>query len=336
MLGELHLELEDSLNLKEKTNREGFIENSAYYELQYAMLCILSDFEAERNKDKKILRSVLSLPPGVSGTEPRKRKTTDELLDDLKAAVLEKKLEGQIGNLVDKVSESYRETRDVLLSSAGAGLGLVTVFHELERGVRNLHDAISSGQTIEHLTEQSKGLVSLLRGAMYMVSKGKMEKISASRLVSFACITQEFRFKYHKIKFINGFDNLPDRDFEVAGVRRMFTATLVNLIDNAIYWSSQTNSNESIIWVGPSQDLDGPSIIVADNGPGFFDSAEDIVQPFFSRKTDGMGIGLYYSDMVMKSHGGRLAFPEKFAVDIPKACDGAVVAMVFKRKSDAA
>ncbi|WHI44649.1 ATP-binding protein [Microbulbifer sp. TRSA001] len=335
MLGEVHLELEHSFNLKEKTNREGFIENAAYNELQYAMICILTEFEAERNKDKKVLRSVLSIPPGKPGNEPRKKKTTDELLNDLKATVHEKKLEAEIGDLVDQVSKSYKETRDVLLSSAGAGLGLVTVFHELERGVRNLHAAISEGESVDHLKEQSKGLVSLLRGAMYMVSKGKMEKISASRLVSYACITQELRFKHHNIKFVNGFENLKDLDFEIKGVRRMLTATLVNLIDNAIYWASQTESDQSIIWVGPSFDLDGPSIIVADNGPGFVDSPEDIVQPFFSRKTDGMGIGLYYSDMMMKSHGGRLSFPERHAVETPKACDGAVIAMVFKGVNDA-
>lgn len=332
MLGEVHLNLEESFNLKEKTNREGFIENTAFIELQYAMICVLTEFEAERNKDKKILRSVLSIPPGTTGVEPKKRKTTDELLDDLKATVIEKKLEGQIGGLVEQVTKSYRETRDVLLSSAGAGLGLVTVFHELERGVRNLHCAIESGQGVEQLKEQSKGLVSLLRGAMYMVSKGRMEKITASRLVSYACVTQELRFDYHKIKFINGFENLPEQDFEVTGVRRMLTATLVNLIDNAIYWSSQTDSEEAIIWIGPSHDLEGPAVVVADNGPGFLDSAEDVVQPFFSRKTDGMGIGLYYSDMIMKSHGGRLGFPERNAVEVPGACDGAIIAMVFKGK----
>lgn len=330
MLGEVHLNLEDSFNLREKTNREGFIENAAYYELQYAMLCILTEFEAERNKDKKILRSVLSIPPGSSDNKPRKRKTTDELISELQSIVHEKKLEPQIGDLVDKVSTSYKETRDVLLSSVGAGMGLVTVFHELERGVRNLHSSISSGESVEDLKEQSKGLISLLQGAMYMVSKGKMEKIPASRLVSFACSTQRLRFKYHKIKFINGFDNLPELDFNVKGIRRMLTATLVNLIDNAIYWCPQTEDDEPVIWVGPSADLDGNAIIVADNGPGFLDGPEDVVEPFFSRKTDGMGIGLYYSDMIMKSHGGRLSFPDQNAVDIPKKCNGAVVAMVFK------
>ncbi len=330
MLGEVNLDLEGSFNLKEKTNREGFIENDAFYELQYALLCILSEFEAERNKDKKVLRSVLTIPPGKMGNTPRKKKTTDELLVDLRTVMHEKKLENEIGTLVDQVTKSYQETKDVLLSSAGAGLGLVTVFHELERGVRNLHSAIVAEKDVGSLKEQSKGLVSLLRGAMYMVSKGRMETLSASRLVSYACITQELRFKYHNIKFINGFDNLKDQDFDITGVRRMLTAGLVNLIDNAIYWASQTESDQAYLWIGPSHDLEGPSIIVTDNGPGLIDSPEDMIQPFFSRKSDGMGIGLYYTDMIMKSHGGRLSFPEKHTVDTPSACDGAVIAMVFK------
>jgi hypothetical protein len=335
MLGEVHLKLEDSFNLQEKTNREGFIENDAYYELQYAMICILTEFEAERNKDKLILRDVLSLPPGQEHSEPRKRRTTDELLDDLKAVVIEKKLQPEIGNLVEQVTKSYLETKNTLLASAGAGLGLVTVFHELERGVRNLHHSISSDVSIDQLKEQSKGLISLLQGAMYMVSKGKMEKVSAARLVKFACLTQELRFLHHKIRFINGFENLADQDFEISGIRRMLTATLVNLIDNAIYWSSQTEAKEAVIWIGPNHDLEGPAIIVADNGPGFIDGAEDVVQPFFSRKTDGMGIGLYYSDMIMKSHQGRLSFPERNAVEVPSACTGATVAMVFKGNKNA-
>lgn len=335
MLGEIYLDLENSYNLNEKTNREGFIENDAYRELQYAMICVLTEFEAERNKDKKLLRQALSVPPGMNNDQPRKKKTTDELISDLKTIVLEKKLDSTVSDLVDRVSKSYVETRDVLLSSAGAGLGLVTVFHELERGVRNLHAAISSDMAVDKLKEQSKGLISLLRGAMYMVSKGSMEKISASKLVSYACLTQELRFPYHKIKFINGFDNLKDLDFEIKGVRRMLTATLVNLIDNSIYWSSQTSSDQAIMWIGPSHDLEGPAIVVADNGPGLLDSPEDLVQPFFSRKVEGMGIGLYYSDMIMKSHGGRLSFPERNSIEIPKVCDGAIVAMVFKGHKDA-
>jgi hypothetical protein len=330
ILGQIHLDIEKSVNLTEKTNREGFIENDAYSELQYAVLCVLSEFEAERNKDKRILRDVLEIPPGSKNKKVKRKKSTEELLNDLKQIVLEKKYENELGDLVKQVTTTYVETRDVLMSAAGAGLGLVTVFHELERGVRNLHSAIEEELSVSKLKQLSKELVSLLKGAMYMVSRSRMEKISASQLVTYASSSQALRFKYHNIEFKNGFDNLPGQDFSIKGIRRMLTACLVNLIDNSIYWTEENTSGKRIIWVGPGHDLEGPAIVVADSGSGFIDAPEDIVQPFFSRKGDGMGIGLYYTDMVMKSHRGRLSFPEKGAVDVPKVCDGAVVALVFE------
>ena len=330
ILGQIHLDIEQSTHLKEKTNREGFLENDAFYELQYAVLCALTDFEAERNKDKRLLRDVLETPPGFSKKKIKRKKSTEELLGELKQIVIEKKYEKDLGGLVNQVSDTYTKTRDVLMSAAGAGLGLVTVFHELERGVRNLNSAIEEELSIDKLKQQSKELISLLKGAMYMVSRSKMEKIPASKLVNYACLSQSLRFKYHNIEFKNGFENLADKDFEIKGIRRMLTACLVNLIDNAIYWTEENTSGKRIIWVGPSHDLEGPAIVIADTGSGFIDAAEDVIQPFFSRKGEGMGIGLYYTDMIMKSHRGRLSFPERDAVEVPKICDGAVVALVFE------
>ena len=330
ILGQIHLDIAQSIHLKEKTNREGFVENEAFEELQHAVLCVLTDFEAERNKDKRLLRDALETSPGKSNKKIKRKKSTEELLDDLKCVVIEKKYENDLGGLVKQVSETYAQTRDVLMSAAGAGLGLVTVFHELERGVRNLHSSIEEEFSINKLKQQSKELIALLKGAMYMVSRSKMEKIPASKLVNYACLSQSLRFKYHNIEFKNGFESSPDKDFEIKGIRRMLTASLVNLIDNAIYWTEENSTGKRIIWVGPSHDLEGPTIIVADTGSGFIDAAEDVIQPFFSRKGEGMGIGLYYTDMIMKSHRGRLSFPDRGAVDVPNVCDGAIVALVFE------
>ena len=52
--------------------------------------------------------------------------------------------------------------------------------------------------------------------------------------------------------------------------------------------------------------------------------------PFFTRKPDGMGLGLYYANLAMELNGGYLAFPGQGEVDIPEEYDGAVVAMIFK------
>ncbi|WLG97091.1 ATP-binding protein [Pseudomonas sp. FP198] len=331
IIGEIHLELEGSPDLKEKTNREGFVENDAYNELVYAMLCIISQFEAERNKDKRLLKDALSTTPGPT-TGTMHKKGIEELLNDLEQSVLKnKELDIQIGEIVRGVGKSYRETRDVMLSAAGAGLGLVTVFHELERGVKGLNASIIERAPIEQLQKMSNELVSILQGAMYMVSNKKMEEIKASDLVRYALLTQQRRFSRHKITFLDGFKNRPDLDFTIKGMRRMLTSALVNVIDNAIYWLDEIET-ERFIWIAPTAEMESPAIIIADNGPGFLDDAADLIQPFHTRKPAGMGIGLYYTDMVMKAHAGRLAFPERNFIEAPAALTGAHIGLVFKRE----
>ncbi|MES2675511.1 MAG: ATP-binding protein [Pseudomonadota bacterium] len=327
ILGELHLDLSQSEELKEKTSREGFIENKAYEELQYAMICILSMFEIERNKDKKILRLALETKPNQKNPAALKKKDVESLLEELNFIAIDRK-QGDIIDIVQRVGKSYREAREALLSSSGAGLGLITVFHELERGVRGLHHLIQSNASIEVLQSHSSEIVSMFQGVMYLVNKKSMETLNASKLVELAIATQNLRFKRHDVTFINGFHLSKEKDFEVRVLRRMLIASIVNLIDNAIYWTDR-NDGKSIIWIGPSHDLEHPAIIIADNGPGFMDAPEDLIEPFFSRKTEGMGIGLYYTDWVMRSHRGRLAFPDRNDLNIPEAVNGAVVALVF-------
>ncbi|MFP6849435.1 MAG: sensor histidine kinase [Pseudomonas sp.] len=331
IIGEIHLELDGSPGLQEKTNREGFVENDAYNELVYAMLCIVSQFEAERNKDKRKLKDALNTSPGTP--HGKKKDGIEDILNELEQSVIQNKdLDQQIGHLVRGVGKSYRETRDIMLSAAGAGLGLVTVFHELERGVKGLNACIAEGAPLDQLKQMSNELVSILQGAMYMVSNKRMEEMNASDLVKYALLTQQRRFRRHNITFLDGFKNAPHLDFKVKGMRRMLTSALVNIIDNAIYWLDEIET-ERYIWISPSQELEGSAIIIADNGPGFIDEPIELVQPFHTRKPAGMGIGLYYSDMVMKSHTGRLSFPDTDAVDRPKLLTGACIGLVFNKEA---
>ena len=79
--------------------------------------------------------------------------------------------------------------------------------------------------------------------------------------------------------------------------------------------------------------LSGPAIVVADNGPGFHDLPEMMVRPFFTRKPEGMGLGLFYASLAMELNDGQLSFPQKGEVEIPEGFDGAVAAMIFKEGS---
>ena len=336
LIGEIHLDLEQSTSLKEKTNREGFVDNDAYREFNYAVLCAITYFEAARNEDKAHLRALTTTPKDVDIIDDSAYIRPEDAISTLRITA-EKSADGRsLIPLIDRVQTAYEDTRDALLSAVGAGLGLATVFHEIERGVRGLDRAIEIGEPPEKISRMSEALVELLAGASTFLRTQKSEKFSAKILLDQALFSCNSRFKFHKIKFLNGFLQRPELDFEIEGTRRMLVAAIVNLIDNAIYWSRMARSDpneEGFIWIGPATELEGPTIAIADSGEGFLDEPLMAIRPFYTRRTDGMGMGLYYTDMVMKSHGGRLAFPREAEIEVPGKCTGAVVAMVFKSKN---
>jgi C4-dicarboxylate-specific signal transduction histidine kinase len=73
----------------------------------------------------------------------------------------------------------------------------------------------------------------------------------------------------------------------------------------------------------------GRTLIVADNGPGFQDVPEIVTKPFFTRRPEGIGLGLYYASLAMSLSGGSLVFPDKEDLELPEWVDGAVVGMHF-------
>lgn len=95
-------------------------------------------------------------------------------------------------------------------------------------------------------------------------------------------------------------------------------------------WPEGRSPSKRKLYINVEKDFaEGPAIIIADNGPGFQDDPERLTRPFFSRRPDGMGVGLYYTNMVMELNGGRLAFPDTDEANVPAEFDGAVLALIF-------
>jgi nitrogen fixation/metabolism regulation signal transduction histidine kinase len=109
----------------------------------------------------------------------------------------------------------------------------------------------------------------------------------------------------------------------------LIIATLMNLIDNSIWWLRARRSGKRI-YIGTTAELQGgPTLFVADNGPGFTDPPETMVEPFMTRRPDGMGLGLHLANEVMKVHRGRLVFPDQGEIKLPSGLEGAVVGLQF-------
>ena len=323
VVGAVSLDSEGSRVLIEKTNREGFVENRTYRLFRDAVRYAVRQVEAERNLDKERIRTAYN--------KANIRVPVTDEIQALKKELERRNLIGELGPLLVRIDEAYSEMRDRLLTAAGSGLSLLMVIHEVEKGVLELKKAASRKASNREIQELVEHLADLIEGLGSLARKSRRRQEKASSLIQQALFNSSYRLDYHGIEVLNGIDLGEDPDFTVKCSRRLVIATLMNLIDNSIWWLENKGAKKKQIYIGTSLMLKGgPAIVVADNGPGFIDPPEYLAQPFFSRKPDGMGLGLYIAKQVMEAHDGRLVFPNTSDLELYKGVDKAVVALVFE------
>lgn len=332
VVGAIDLSLELSDLLEEKTSREGFVENDAFRRLKQIVLGALSILQIERKIDKDAMRELIG-----KGYDPE-TKHIEQPMEELRKIAKKYHLSDEIDPLIDRAINKYNEMRDIMLNAGLSGMGLAVVFHEIERGVRVLYDAIEGGGEPRSIQSQARDLVRILDGFTELLRKGERKSNSVKHLIRRVSDINRVRFRNHDVKLTCPAltDAIPDitKNFSFG----LMLGALNNLLDNSFYWVRKRWPNESgdakrEIYINIDAEFrDGPAIIVADNGPGFQDNPDRLTRPFFSRRPDGMGLGLYYANLVAELNGGRLAFPDRDEADVPAKFDGAVLALVFERE----
>ena len=164
-----------------------------------------------------------------------------------------------------------------------------------------------------------------------MIKKGGKQRWSVLEIVNQAIFNMEFRLKAHKIEVIKENEKAA-KNMIIRCSRNLVISTILNIIDNSIWWLEYAKIEKKKIFVTFSKERKGYfTIVIADNGNGFALPTEELTKPFVSAKPSGMGLGLHIAKEVMEAHGGELIFPEFLDFAIPKKFkDGAIVALAFK------
>lgn len=332
VVGAVDLSLEESTGLEEKTNREGFVEGVALGRMRALIRGAVAVFEAERNKDKQALRKLLakqrdSLRGGI-----------EKPLQQMRALAKKNDLERDLDPLIDKAQRAYDDMRDIMLRAGVSSMSLVIVYHEIDHGVRLLHSALRGGADPSRVLQQARDLVAVLDSFGDLLRKGQPANHDLRDVAERAAELNSVRLANHDVAL----EVQVDRGEGAATATSSFPLGLVlgaitNLIDNSVYWLSSRWPEDSpgsarrlLLMVDPTS-FDGPALIVADNGPGFVDELDDATEPFFTRRPDGIGVGLYYVNLIMQSIGGALRMVDRDLVPIDSGYDGAALALVFPR-----
>lgn len=331
VLGYVRLKRSESIGLREKTNREGFIEDENYNAFVDAISYVLNIFVRERNVDKARLTTLY-----------KTHKVAEPVLSDLEEVVkivnerVEKEEDRkEILRYLSRINDQYREVKEVLIKSANAGLNLSVVIHEIEKLVTALLGHAKKGEK-EQIIDISERLEKIVRGYTAMIRKSAIGEKMLSGIVQIAVENYDFRFSDHHISV---YHNYKDSQLKGFLAEAESISVLTNLLDNSIFWLCYARKEDRKISIYITDQINGyNSIVVSDNGPGFNIGTDVAVQPFISGKPHnlGMGLGLHIANEMMNAMKGKLMFLDEYDIELPKYAkdnkiNKAIIALCFPK-----
>ncbi|MBP5788154.1 MAG: sensor histidine kinase [Kiritimatiellae bacterium] len=332
ILGSVRLQRVASTGLREKTNREGFIEDDVYHAFVDAVNFALSLMVRFRNEDKERLTALY-----------KSNRVTEPVLSDLREVtqlvqkcVKKPSDRDEILGYLNRIDKQYGEVKEVLIRSANAGLNLGVVIHEIDKMVAALKGHAERGER-QQVIDISLRLEKIVTGYMVMVKKSDVKTGALNKIVNQALDNYEFRFLDHDISIV-GYDR--KRLLNAQFAESQAISILTNLLDNAVFWLSFARKESRALSIFLTDQIRGfNSIVVSDNGPGFNIGTDVAIKPFVSGKPNaiGSGLGLHIANEVMNAMKGKLMFLEEQEINLPPeaistGATKAIVALCFPKK----
>ncbi len=335
ILASIDISRKHSGGLIEKTNREGFVDNQYFKDFSNAINYVLDLIENLRSIDKEILnekyQSSKISEPVIDGLN-RLRETVNDKVE-------KNSVKNQLIKTIDTIQKEYNQINEILLASAGAGLSLSIVLHEIEKITYELNLVVKKEDVPLRVLKLAKHLADLVKGYGDIIRQSKQGKEDLKKLIRGALFNVEYRMENHKIEIINDAAKY-EGNAVVNCSKRLILGSLMNILDNSIYWLkhkeeqiSKVEKFKKRIYINIIADETGYlKLLIADNGKGFTIPTEQMIKPFISEKPDGMGLGLHITNEIMKAHKGDLEFPQYGDYDMPTEFkSGAKIILKFKK-----
>ena len=313
VVGYVDITHKDNPKLKDKTNREGLIEEGDAAEDFIALLQVFLAYI--RSKPYGRYRA------GLEARTVQEAVATDsvrQMLGELKEAV---ETNRKASGLAAKLEKTYKAERQYLVRRAeiteelaGVGLSVETASHDimaimgkalisLDGMVRDvMHDDLDQG-ALEKELQSLRGMLSFIEAQLKDIQLLFKSSKQRRRNLKVKEIFDKVEHIYQRILKKEGIA-LSGREVGPPVIAKTTDAVLlqllINLFDNAIYWLGLVSRKRKRIEV--LLDGDRQQLIFADNGPGVDeDDAPYIFEAFYSGKgEEGRGLGLYIARRLLE------------------------------------
>lgn len=338
MWGGVDLVQEHTLNLVDRTSREGMLETQAFRDLselvRIIVLDILEHRVTETRDHYKKLQEGDRIPRATLNKRARvASKVLDKISSDYNFEADELDLLDTVGEsqdpgktiavVADTIEELRQEIKiledqsDALTEAAGYGIAIAVAVHEIEKITSNLYFGLERlSKTISLLADTEVYVQSQELARVAQALLNELKRLAPLRVVrlerrrefgvrsSILAATGAFRLAWEDLG-VGFIAPVKEHDFEVFGSFGAYSQVFANLFDNATYWLQSIDPDKRRIIV--RMDPKKRRAVVADTGPGIADKMRPhLFEPYYSLKNPPSGLGLYICRYYMQQMKGTI------------------------------
>ncbi len=317
VIGRISISGQGNPELKDQTNREGIVYSQSFEDLREIAKMVLQELENRRYKERRI----------DSDDDKNVRLMQQKVDLDSVREVIQKKIpdDQEIRDILDKkeaeINEQVGELREVItryrrLSTMGQLMDVV--MHEvgnyilrIKNGARILEREVdpNNDKATRNILNINEGTRLLTDTFKKLEPFGGRRRERATKFIVEDAIKDVFGLFQTELSKLKIEVEIPDTQTTIKISEPELKEIIVNLLTNSIYWfgsMGQTERDNKII-VGVKSENRHIEITFQDNGPGIDeDDAGLIFDPYYTKKPDGIGLGLTIIGEIAAQYNGAL------------------------------
>jgi signal transduction histidine kinase len=297
-------------HLLEKTNREGFLENTAFNEVKNTLLTIFRNLGRRRYNYRLLY--------GLGRGRPKSRHTRPDIREFLNQVNKTEDI-GNIRKYSEKFMKDVTTSLDNLEESlsfserlASLGTGIELVYHEMAQPISQFQAIEASlslkedkvpeeikenfSVDIDALANSTEVLIELRKSLQPAIGRSRKKKFKPYE--TFLKVCGLFRSDFDEAKIKPKVDERI-KDYEINNLEYAFWIAFLNIINNAVYWIKKSERPGEIRF-----HMEDGSFVVSNSGPLI---REDIIDYIFEygvttrQEKHATGLGLSFTRSILSS-----------------------------------
>lgn len=322
VVGFVDISKQGNPRLKDKTNREGLIEEGNatrdFIVLLHSFLLFIRQHPYRQYQEKVKQQKEQQV---------NKLKIVDGQFAKLKESIKENPKALAVYNDLYKsyqVEQKFYQNRlDNTEDLAAVGLSVETSSHDmsmmLTKGVdavdnliKDIEGGVLSDEQVKNELHSIRGIFSFVKDQMRDIQLMFKSSKQRQRPIRFDDLLEKVEKIYKRTLSRENIEysvNKKGSPIIVKCTDAVILQLLINLFDNAVYWLAIPDIVEKKITI--TLDGEKQQVIFSDNGPGIRDDDKPFIfEAFYSGKDDGRGLGLYIARQLLQRMGYSIALAE--------------------------